>query len=84
MARPWKYTEGHRTLSIRVVPALPEWMEEVGRDTRLNTTATVVAALELYLTLRSPQSRPAGYELSEETRALLAELKAPEPSKPPE
>lgn len=79
--RPRKYPAGGaRNVNVKLHPDLHAWME--GSSTPKTSVLTVGA--ELYLTLRSPQSRPAGYELSEETRALLAELKAPEPSKPPE
>lgn len=77
--RPRKYPAGGaRNVNVKLHPDLHAWMEQSG------TPKTVVLTIgaELLLSLRSPASRPAGYELSEETRALLAELKADESEKP--
>ncbi|GMV44053.1 MAG: hypothetical protein AMXMBFR64_57690 [Myxococcales bacterium] len=76
--RPRKFSEPTVTIWTRVRAGLGSWLNEQ-RDIRLSKADVIASALELYLTLRSPQSRPPGYELSEETRALLAELRPPEP-----
>lgn len=71
-------------ISTRLDPPVIEWLGGAAAEAGAPKSDVIAAALELYLTLRSPQSRPPGYELSEETRALLAELEPAEPSKPPE
>lgn len=80
--RPQKYVEGSKKLGLRVSAHVDRWMDAVAQEVGEPKTTLMERALELYLSLRSPSSRPAGYELSEETRALLAELKADESEKP--